>query len=639
MELKISTVFCLLYTVYFFCCDLLRSCLMITPEQFDHYFFKVQELACCALDQQSRNALLDFIKREKDKCLSSPYGDFFEGEYAFYSGQYKNALKYYIQAQSIPYFKLFCYRASAYVSKGADDISKAVEFAEKAQRVFPDDYSTLVILEELLTQDDRNDAAQGVRNKIQDLEIRFGAPFTSPKKRMELIENFNLMFENSSSTASEDSTEILKPQAFTPNGPLESTVQQTLMQNLYASNISQSAPFVRKTTFEEQKPLFEPQKQKAEVPFKLPVETISLPKNSSENSLASKIRDFHQQQQSKLDHYLATWQTRAHVPDNSLFSLFGWNTIECHQDHSFLLPKPSGGYFVRWNGKGIVINPGRNFLTFFHQQGLHIRDIHYVIVTNDNPDSYVDVYEIYRLLFRLNQTHAELQVVHYYFVPKVFQAINSVLKSNFKQERNNVHALELFVDSPNIEHTALSEEIKLSYFPLLKNSKDLNGSPLGIHLELKTHADSVHIGYVSEAPWSSEWVKYLVGCNVVIAGFGETSLEDSMQTGYHEKSLGFFGTLSLLEASQPQVLLCSEFSGNDGDIRLEVVKLLREEMRKKQIASVIMPADPSLELDLHTLRAPCTISKMSVNVADMAITQSAQAFGTLQFLSPYCCIR
>src|SRR5437762_1229495 len=112
---------------------------MVTPEQFDHYFFKVQELACCALDQTSRNALLQYIQKEKIRHRNSPYSDFFEGEHEFYNGQYKNALKYYIQAQAIPYFKLFCYRASAYVSKGSGEVDKALSFAEKAQRVFPDD--------------------------------------------------------------------------------------------------------------------------------------------------------------------------------------------------------------------------------------------------------------------------------------------------------------------------------------------------------------------------------------------------------------------------------------------------------------------------------------------------------------------
>lgn len=616
---------------------------MVTPEQFDHYFFKVQELACCALDQNSRNALLQYIQNEKEKNLDPPYEDFFKGEYEFYSGQYKNALKYYIQAQTIPYFKLFCYRASAYVSKGSDEIEKALAFAEKAQRIFPDDYATLVILEELLTLDQNHDAAHAVRNKIHDLEVRYGAPFTSPKKRMEFIESFNLLIENTNvEDATEDSFALLKPQAFIPNGPLEGTQQPLVHGSHPSATASQIATLVIGTV-EEPMSFVEPENHKTEIPPQPPKKDNSLFQTSLEDPLATRIHYFRQKQKDRLDAYLSRWQTRSHLSDNALFVLFGWNPSEYQKEHSFLIPKPSGGYFIRWNGKGIVINPGRNFLTFFHQQGMHIKDINYVIVTNDNPDSYSDVYEIYRLLHRLNQQQNDHQVIHYYFVPKVFQAVNSALKPNFKQERNNVHALELFLDSPNIEQTELAEDIKLSYFALSDAAKENLLSHLGIRLELKMTPEGseepISLGYLSETTWSTDWCHHLSNCDILISGFGETNAEDSAKKRYHDKALGYFGTLTLAESTQPKLLICSEFSGNDGDIRLEVVKLLRKEMQNQNFPTVILPADTCLEIDLHTLRAPCTVSKMSVNVAEMAITQSSQPFGNLQFLSPYCCIK
>ena len=121
---------------------------------------------------------------------------------------------------------------------------------------------------------------------------------------------------------------------------------------------------------------------------------------------------------------------------------------------------------MRWKGMGVAINPGRDFLSQFHAQGLHIRDIDAVIVTSDRPDSYEDVPEIYALNYQTNKLSQELKIIHYYLHQHAFQALSGVLKPHFKQERHNLHSLELFLDSPELEKIELSREIQLHYFRL-----------------------------------------------------------------------------------------------------------------------------------------------------------------------------
>ena len=109
--------------------------------------------------------------------------------------------------------------------------------------------------------------------------------------------------------------------------------------------------------------------------------------------------------------------------------------------------KTSGGFFLRWNGIGIAVNPGKNFIKYFHSLGLSIHDIHFVIATHEDIESCSDIRTIYDLAYQLNRTGANLHVIHYYLNLKAYQMLSSFLKPHFKQERHSVHCLELFLDS------------------------------------------------------------------------------------------------------------------------------------------------------------------------------------------------
>lgn len=56
------------------------------------------------------------------------------------------------------------------------------------------------------------------------------------------------------------------------------------------------------------------------------------------------------------------------------------------------VPRPTGqnirggGYFLFWEGKGLVIDPGYNFTQNFYEQGFSIEDIDSILVTHTHPD-------------------------------------------------------------------------------------------------------------------------------------------------------------------------------------------------------------------------------------------------------------
>jgi L-ascorbate metabolism protein UlaG (beta-lactamase superfamily) len=84
---------------------------------------------------------------------------------------------------------------------------------------------------------------------------------------------------------------------------------------------------------------------------------------------------------------------------NMLVILKQWNSS------TPVFPKSKGvggGYFLIWNGKGIAIDPGFDFVRSLHSHGFGIGDIDAIIVTHNHIDHTNDVETIYTLLHELN---------------------------------------------------------------------------------------------------------------------------------------------------------------------------------------------------------------------------------------------
>lgn len=706
--------------------------MMMTQEQFNDYFSKAQQLsACMQEDPNAQSELLQLIERERyGTCENLPYEEFLKGEQAFFSEKYKHALQHYLRAKSIPHFKLFCYRASAYVANSTEDDVRALNFAKRALEEFPDDYMTLLLLEKLLTSEGDGEEAQEIRHQIQALQEKGRAAcgveiaennqadqsqeslsctgkgfkkFQSAsacisKPNMEAPQELHAIALRSSKnlgaaeihanerratsskfsfnqTAALASPLSSSTRVFTSLGSKDPTSTATLTQRLYSKKATQNLSTSNFMLHEQHTPKAAPKMasikeietftdnlQKTHAAHN-PSMHIFNQEESSEAILEQSINTFHKQQSEQIAHYLEQYHARQALNSHCLYLLHGWSDTENRKlmltEHS---RKSSGGYYFRWNGKGIVINPGMHFLDHFHRQGLYIKDIDYVVVTKDHPSSYTDVREIYALNYQLNQISCELHVIHYYLNPKAYQALSSTLKPYFKQERYAIHCLELFQDSPDVEQIELSEGIGLTYFSLGKagdlfsdslSKSDLHQtacSSLGVRFDLSDvngtglalEKPNLRLGYVSGAPWSPLSGQHLERCDLLITGFGSTNPSDYGKIKYNEDSLGFFGTYSLLEEVSPRLLLCGEFDGKEGDIRIEIVNMLRQQYAAAypdaRHAPTILPVDFHLFLDLLTLHIQCSVSKTFIDPMVARIVKCASEFGSLQYVSPRCCI-
>lgn len=395
----------------------------------------------------------------------------------------------------------------------------------------------------------------------------------------------------------------------------------------------------------------------------------------SSQALERRIESFQQSQTDLTLGYLLEAENRTTIPDFCFYYLNGWQKQTTKSPSEPLLlteqsRKMSGGLFIRWNGKGIVINPGKHFLKNFHDQGLHLHDIDFVIVTGSHPEAYADVRAIYELSYQLNKASSELHIINYYFNQHAYLDLSGYLKPHFKQERNTLHSLELFVDSPDVEKIELSEGITLNYFLVAARdafssnntsfnqnihspgAKDDRSAPaltsVGLKLDLKHTPGSHHekggvrIGYISHAAWNPFMAHHLGSCDILMTSFGHTCPNDYNKISYNPDSLGYYGTYTLLEEVAPKLLLTGEFSGREGDIRLEVLQKMRQEFaantsRSSKHNPVLLPADHGMIMNLASLQMKCSISNAWVDPAQIKAIKTSDTFGKLMYLSPHCC--
>lgn len=359
----------------------------------------------------------------------------------------------------------------------------------------------------------------------------------------------------------------------------------------------------------------------------------------AEQELESRIHSHREKTKASIRSYLEQAPKPPKTEENILHVLCGWDQPRSGDVIPHLPPK-SGGIFLRWNGHGIAINPGTSFLDRFHKAGLHLNMIDSVIVTEPHTDAHADIQKIYDLNYELNKVRTDLHIIRYYLNHNAHQRLSHTLKPNFKQERNTVHSLELFLDSPDIEKESLSNDVSLHYFSTGTRSS-ISGNDkaysLAIWLEMNKGAEVKRIGYVSGAGWSPALGSHFSRIDLMLSGFGSTEPNDYGKLNYQENELGYFGTYTLMEEVKPVLHLITGFDGKQGDVRLEIMKKMRKEFRKNHTnapnAPVILPADKGMRVELAQMKVFSSINGEMLEPKDVLICKTRDTFGTLNYIS------
>ena len=322
--------------------------------------------------------------------------------------------------------------------------------------------------------------------------------------------------------------------------------------------------------------------------------------------------------------------------DNILSILRGWSSAVTLLEGSERRWR-GGGYFLKWRGYGIVIDPGFDFLRNFHDAGYHGREIQLVIVSHNHPDHNSDVKAIDDLRYELFKRLAEPDKSG--FQPYVLiwdQDTHGATKFGFKKAKHQHEPVLMPSGFPQpinlLDHAA---KIPVRVTPIKVNHGSGAPHAMGMVVELldKKGKPAVRIGYTSDTAYFKDLHNHLTGCDILIAHISQPSIEELQDaTKLKNVHLGYRGTAKLLKECQPKLALIGEFWAGFTDLRISLVKGLRQ----RSGVQAVLPAGLAMHIRLPSLEIECTECKKPTPFSEIKVAPPTDNFGSLAYLCPAC---
>jgi tetratricopeptide (TPR) repeat protein/ribonuclease BN (tRNA processing enzyme) len=333
--------------------------------------------------------------------------------------------------------------------------------------------------------------------------------------------------------------------------------------------------------------------------------------------------------QSQYDKYLKKPESGR---DDLISVLRGWSSAVPLLEGSERFCR-GGGYFLKWKNKGIVIDPGLDFLQNFHDAKYHASEIHAVLISHNHPDHQADLksiddlrYQLYKLLDKKTREpyvlvwDADTQSAikfpvekpEHRFKPIVFDCGRGQTDCKLK----DLHALPFSVDYFPVEH---AEEVP-------------NAVGFKIYL-INRNGSALTVGYTGDTEFFEKLAEYLRGCDLLVAHISQPDREELQESSARKKRhLGYRGLIELINKCQPKATLVSEFWAGLGDLRISLVQAIRERTGNK----AILPASIGMQIHLPGLEVECTQCAKKVPFEQVRVAPPAARFGNLSYLCESC---
>lgn len=370
--------------------------------------------------------------------------------------------------------------------------------------------------------------------------------------------------------------------------------------------------------------------------------------------------------------------------ENKLIVLKGWSSatpiINSYFRNDYC---NGGGFYINIKGTGIVIDPGCNFIKNMHEQGIRIFDIQYVIVTHNHIDHNASVMELQNLNYEYNNFIANNSnnVLNHKKLPKnypnkiiwiVDQETSISLKNNpdflapIKSSAgdiiiNEITVPDLGTDSDEEKHGFLPSKkfvndtavanyeiekptgaIELTFFRTyhMKNS-------YGLCIKSEIDQESISIGFTSDTGYFQKLPIHLCDCNIIIENISELSKEDLnvddiQNKANHLKLNGCIKTISRMK-TPPKLAVISEFWGGKDDIRLFIIRRIKESIVKsskmdglaEKEPTQVLAADIGLTIKLNNYTVRCSACGNEVPLKTITTVQD-EKYGQLKYICHRC---
>ena len=301
-----------------------------------------------------------------------------------------------------------------------------------------------------------------------------------------------------------------------------------------------------------------------------------------------------------------------------------------------------GGYFLKFNGNGLAVDPGHDFLMNFHDQKFHLRELDAVLVSHNHPDHTHDLKSIddikYEMWVSSEETSQPYSLVldidtagsteEWNKEPKDYRKppIRVDANRHDKVDLNELAGLPFNVESFKVEHTTDVSNAVGYRISCMKEKKPI-----------------LTVGFSCDTKYSPELCNdnNLGGCDILVAHMSQPEipeLKDPVNAKFKEGHLGYRGTIELIKGCKPKLTIISEFWAGLDDARI----LLLQGLRNRCNTNNILPGGVGLLVKVTckplSFQILCTNCKKWTQHEKIKIGSSSVSFGPLNYLCPDCCL-
>jgi len=321
--------------------------------------------------------------------------------------------------------------------------------------------------------------------------------------------------------------------------------------------------------------------------------------------------------------------------DNVLSILRGWSssvTLLEGFEHMWR----GGGYLIKWQGKGIVIDPGFDFLRNFHDLKYHGREIDAVLVSHNHSDHNADVKSIDDLMYELYMRRRDDKFggIKPYGIFWDDDTHRSV-KFSMKKPAHHKRPIRFDLGRCNPTDTIGRRHglpFTVEYFKTRHGSDAENAVGFKLHLRIPGGND-FRFGFTGDTEFFSGLAKYLAGCDLLLAHISQPTEEELRNPSKRKKHhLGYRGLAALIEASKPRLTIVSEFWAGIADLRIDLVCALRKLTGNLNI----LPAGIGMHVHLPEMEIECTECTKRIPFNQVRVSPPAEPFGRLAYLCSQC---
>ncbi len=304
-----------------------------------------------------------------------------------------------------------------------------------------------------------------------------------------------------------------------------------------------------------------------------------------------------------------------------------------------------GGYFIYYNNKGTIIDPGYNFIENFHDAGCLIHDIDNIVITHAHNDHTIDFESICTLVHQYNReafkNGHKTKKIRLYLNNGAFKKFSGLLNLS-DMIFETVHTL----NAGNLYH--VSEGMELTILPAFHDEVVARDQSVGLLFTFKFDDNIRKIVFTGDTglfplykyeddmrPDISRgelWEKYPATANnpdLLVVHIGsikkeelEVDLDQGIDKCLYPNHLGMIGTARMITKLKPSLALVSEFGEEMRQFRLALVERIEEDVIKKALKEKpiprIAPGDLAFMYDIAQGKFLCCAINEWTDVEEIA---------------------